>query len=141
MTIMRKIERKLFWNSLLRALLETYYSTAIVFFFTMGGIRAIGQSGRMEFMTWAITGTFLFCFPFVAFRLLFHRKEKLFTQEIRDRFDSLYQNVDVYKGPIAISFSLYFCIRRLAFACVIGQVHWTIVYQILVLDVVSTLLL
>ena len=77
----------------------------------------------------------------MAFRLLFHRKEKLFTQEIRDRFDSLYQNVDVYKGPIAISFSLYFCIRRLAFACVIGQVHWTIVYQILVLDIVSTLLL
>ena len=42
MTILRKIERKLFWNSLLRALLETYYSTAIVFFFTMGGIKATG---------------------------------------------------------------------------------------------------
>ena len=45
------------------------------------------------------------------------------------------------KGPIAFSFTLYFCVRRLAFAFVIGQVHWTIVYQTFVLDLVSTLML
>ena len=61
--------------------------------------------------------------------------------EVKERFDSLYQNVELLKGPIAFSFTLFFCARRLAFALVIGQVHWTIVYQIFVLDLVSTLML
>lgn len=37
-TILGKIERKLFWNSLLRAFLEMYYSMGIFFFFTLNGI-------------------------------------------------------------------------------------------------------
>ena len=49
--------------------------------------------------------------------------------------------MEVLKGPIAFAFTLYFCARRLAFAFVIGQVHWSIVYQIFVLDLVSTLML
>ena len=60
---------------------------------------------------------------------------------MRERFDSLFQNVDVYKGPIAFAFSVYFCLRRLAIAFVIGQVRRTIVFQIYLLDIASTLML
>jgi len=73
--------------------------------------------------------------------VLFSRWGKLQKVENRQRFDSLYQNVEVHKGPIAFAFSLYFCLRRLAFAFVIAQVHRTIVYQIFLLDLVSTLML
>ena len=60
---------------------------------------------------------------------------------MRERFDSLYQNVDVDKGPIAFAFSVYFCLRRLAFAFVVGQVRRTIVFQIYLVDIASTLML
>mmetsp|Transcript_10546 Transcript_10546/g.14228 ORF Transcript_10546/g.14228 Transcript_10546/m.14228 type:complete len:194 (+) Transcript_10546:787-1368(+) len=139
--ITRKIERKLFWNSLLRACLETYYSTSVFFFFAMGSTQANDQEGRIELLTWLAMGTFLITFPFVTFRILFNRWGTIHKAEVRERFDSLYQNVEVYKGPIAFAFSLYFCLRRLAFAYVIGQVHTTIVYQIFLMDIVSTLML
>ena len=53
----------------------------------------------------------------------------------------MYQNVDVYKGPSAFAFSLYFCTRRLVYAFVICQVQITIVYQIFLLDFCSLMML
>ena len=47
---------------------------------------------------------------------------------MRMSFDSLYQNIDVLKGPIAFSFTLFFCLRRLMFAYTIEMVQQTIVY-------------
>ena len=74
------------------------------------------------------TGAFLFGFPIFTFKVLHRKQETLSKAETKARFDSLYQNVEVLKGPIAFAFTLYFCARRLAFAYVIGQVHWSIVY-------------
>ena len=139
--LMVKLERKLFWNSLLRAFLEMYLSTSIFFFHAMGNIDTNENEGRIEYLTWLATGCFLFAFPYVTFRILFTRWTTIHKSEVRERYDSLYQNVDVFKGPIAFSFSFYFCLRRLAFAFVIGQVYRTIVFQIYLADLTSTLML
>lgn len=89
-TILAKIERKLFWNSVLRAFLETYYSVSIFFFFSMSSISTQSQDAKSEFMTWLATGLFLFGFPIFTFRLLFNKQDQLATSETRERFDSLY---------------------------------------------------
>ena len=94
----------------------------------MGSIDTNNNEGRIEYLTWLVTGCFLFVFPYVIFRTLFTRWKTIHKREVRERYDSLYQSVDVYKGPIAFSFSFYFCLRRLAFAFVIGQVYRTIVF-------------
>ena len=92
-------------------------------------------------MTWFVQAVFLLSFPFLTFRFLHSNQSRLDQQEVRDRFDSLYQNVDVNKGPAAFSFTLYFCLRRLLFAYVIGNILQTIVLQILLFDLVSTCML
>ena len=118
--IVTKIQSKLFWNSLLRACLEVYYSMAIFFFYLVARVDSKEQDGRVEFMTWFLTGVLLFGFPVFTFKLLFSKWRILWREDVRSKFDSLYQNVDVYKGPIAFAFTLYFCARRLVFALVIG---------------------
>ena len=40
--ILRKVESKLFWNSVLRAMLETYLATSISFFFAYKSIDSRG---------------------------------------------------------------------------------------------------
>ena len=72
-TVLKKIQSKLFWNSLLRALLETYFATGIFFLFTMNSMSAQGQGGRVELLTWLATGGFLLVFPYFTFKLLFKR--------------------------------------------------------------------
>jgi len=49
--------------------------------------------------------------------------------------------VEIYKGPIAYSFTLYFCVRRLLFAYTVANEHNTIVYQVFILDFLSTFML
>lgn len=61
--------------------------------------------------------------------------------ELRQKYGALYQNVDVYKGPIAVSYSFYFCLRRLLFAYIVTQVFHTIVFQVFLLDFLTTSLL
>ena len=75
---------------MLRALLETYFLTAISFLYLLGSINVEGQSGRVEFLTWLITGAFLLGFPIFAFRLLFKSEGKLDSASMRAKFDSLY---------------------------------------------------
>lgn len=70
----------------------------------------------MEIFTTSVIGVFLYAFPFKAWNFMFRNRRELPTQNYRLSYDSLYQNIDLTKGPIALSFLLIFCLRRLAFA-------------------------
>lgn len=94
-TLLQKIERKLFWNTFLRAFLETYFAVAITFWLSMNSIDAYSIEGKIELITWLLMGAFCFGFPICSFRFLNNRYDQLNTQENRNRYDALYQNVDV----------------------------------------------
>ena len=80
-------------------------------------------------------------FPYMTFRILYQNQDNLWTQDMRERYGSLYTSVEIYKGPIAFSFTLYFCLRRLLFAYTIATEQDTIVYQVFILDYMSTMVL
>ena len=140
-TVLTLIERKIFWNSVLRAGLETYFTTSIFFWYSYNQLTSTGLEGRISTSVWFAIGAYLFGFPILTFQLLFRNWRTIWKPDMRARYDSLYQNVEVYKGPGAFAFTLYFCMRRLIFAFVITRVLDTIVYQILLLDLGSTLML
>ena len=52
---------------MLRAFLETFFATAIFFFHSMGNMKSEGIEGRMEFVTWLITGAVLLSVPVLTF--------------------------------------------------------------------------
>lgn len=139
--LITKIEHKLFWNSLLRAFMETYLSSAIFFFFSLNRIETFDAKGKTELLTWLAMGLVLFLFPIQMVRFLLNRREELYKQVNRQRYGSLYQNVDVYKGPVAISYSFYFCLRRLIFALIVTHSFRTIVMQVFWIDFLTTALL
>ena len=72
-TIISKVERKLFWNSVLRACLEMYLATGILFFNSMGNMETNDDEGRIKYLSWLAMGAFLFGLPFITFRVLFKR--------------------------------------------------------------------
>ena len=121
--------------------METYLSTSIFFCYSINQMTSTGLEGRIETVSWFGIGAFLFSFPILTFRGLFKSWDSIWKANHRARYDSLYQNIDVYKGPVAFAFSLFFCMRRLVFAFVITRVLDTIVYQIMLLDIGSTLML
>ena len=81
--IVTVIERKLFWNSVLRACLETYFMTCVAFSVSLGRIQTYDSEGKAELFVWLLTGSFCIGFPFLIFRLLFNRQEKLFERRYR----------------------------------------------------------
>ena len=76
-SLLQKIERKLFWNSVCRAILETYLSTAIFFFYSLFKIEAFDGKGKTELLIWLAIGAFLFAFPVKVAQFLIRNIDKL----------------------------------------------------------------
>ena len=84
----------------------------------------------------------IFCigFPVWSARFLLLNREKVHTPEFKVKYDSLYQNINIYHKK-ALLFTTYFLVRRFFFAWVIIFLGPHLVIQVLSLDVISTLLL
>jgi len=115
--------------------------TCIMVFEQANHLEAYSKEGKMEVLTTLAAGTYIFCFPYYTWKFLFVNMKDLRSTVMREKYDSLYQNIEVLKGPIAFSFSLVFCYRRLIFAYVIAMVSQTIVFQVFIIDFLSMLLL
>ena len=69
--ILTKLERKLFWNSVLRACLETYLGTCIFVCVTMNTFETYTLEGKIEFFSWFGIGVYAVSFPFFTFNVLY----------------------------------------------------------------------
>ena len=135
------IKGKIMFNSLLRALLQTFLLTCILMWNAFRGIEFNSSQGWIDFCTAILLLGFSFSFPILAYRLL---RGKFKENTLRDpstkiKYDSIYANLDYYK-PHALFNTSFFLFRRLALACLIVFGH-SIVLQVLIADCLSTLLL
>ena len=117
-TIMRKIENKLMFNSILRACLETYFLVALASMYGLIHGKFDSSEGIVTFIIGLITLTYLILFPILANRFIIKKKEILGGEHAIEKYGSLYQNVD-YMRTSSLRFTLWFCLRRLAFAMTI----------------------
>ena len=132
--IVRKLEGKLMFNSLLRAALESYYLVSIT---TLYGIAHASLGSSEEAVTFAVgigTTLYLILFPILQYRFLQRKQSTLGEDTVLEKYESLYQNVDHFKRQ-ALRFTLYFCVRRFAFALTIVFLEMSIVAQVMAADV------
>ena len=106
------------YNSVIRGLLEAYFLMSIAAVYQLSNSDFDKEGGKMNFILGLVALIYLVAFPIISLRYLLKNRDKLETPAIRLRYGSLYQNVDPSR-PVALRFTMYFCVRRLAFALLI----------------------
>lgn len=112
------IQNKLMFNSILRAILQTYLATSISMWTSLGETSLSSSKGVTDMGIAIALLLFTLAAPMASLRLLRRKFEQLKDQSFKARFDSLYQNLDYYKWR-ALPMSSWFFARRLLFAFLI----------------------
>ena len=82
----------------------------------------------------------LLAFPIWIYFFLKKKESELPQPTLKAKYDSVYQNVDYFKNS-ALAYTSYFLVRRFAFAAIIVLCGASIVLQVFLADIMSTLLL
>ena len=98
------------------------------------------SGGVIDFIFAILILIFAVVFPLLTYRFLKRNHEDLPTVTTKAKYDSLYQNLDYFKKRSIMNTSL-FLMRRTCFAFVIIFCSSSIVLQVAMADVFSTLLL
>lgn len=85
-----KIERKLLFNSVIRALLEIYLMTCISMFYGFKSVKTETVEAKVSFIINVTIAIFCFYFPFWCFNMVRNNMTTLRDKSFSERFDSLY---------------------------------------------------
>ena len=111
-------KNKLMYNSVIRGLLEAYFLMSIAAVYQVRNMGEFDTEGTFNFVISILTLIYLVSFPIWSLCYLLKNFAKLETPAMQLKYGTLYQNVDP-KRPVALRFTLYFCVRRLVFALLI----------------------
>lgn len=131
---------KLMFNSILRALLQTYLQTCISAWFSLQSTNFATSEAKVDFGLALITIAFAIGFIVFSYKFLHKKSKNLREPSFKAKYDSLYQNLEYYKKS-ALSNTSFFLLRRLLFAALIVFCGTSLVLQVLLADILSTLLL
>ena len=131
---------KLMFNSVLRALMQTFLMTCISTLTSLLNVNLTHTQGKLDFAIAICIILFAVSFPIFTVKFLRRNNNKLLEPAFKSKFDSIYQNVDYYKEK-ALSHTSFFLTRRLLFACVVVFCGSSLVFQVFLLDILSTLML
>ena len=111
-------KNKLMYNSVIRGLLEAYFLMSIAAVYQVRNMGKFDTEGWFNFTISVLTLVYLVLFPIWSLCYLLKNFARLETPVMQLKYGTLYQNVDP-KRPVALLFTLYFCVRRLVFALLI----------------------
>ena len=134
------VQAKLMFNSILRALIQTYLANSLAVLVSFKSTNFNSSMGITDFVAACLLIIVLLAYPIWIYKFVLKRKLELSEPEMRKKFDSVYQNVDVEKTK-ALSHTSFFLWRRILFAVVIVYGYSSIVLQVFIADILSTLLL
>ena len=109
---------KLMFNSLLRALLQTFLQTCLSSWFSLQQTDLTTSAGQVDFGIALVTITASIGFIIFTYKFLHRKKDNLREPTFKAKYDSLYQNLEYYKKA-ALANTSFFLLRRLLFAAVI----------------------
>ena len=139
--VMNSIERKLMFNSLLRAALETYLSLTIQMWYGWRSLRIdAGSDDRIEFLILLAMTIYCIGLPFTQHNFLWRNRNIVFRQSFQQSYGSLIQNISLLRVQ-SLAFSLVFLLRRLMFAYTICNIDINITFQVMAIDALSTSML
>lgn len=128
------MKAKLIFNSLLRACLQTFLATVSSVMFSLKVMDIASSAGKVDFAITIISLIYCFGLTIFALRFLQKRFEKLPDTAFRNRFGSLYLNVNTYDKK-AVYFTFLFLLRRVLFAATLTFCDFSIVLQVFLADV------
>ena len=138
--IVNLILNKLMFNSVLRALMQTYFANCIALWFSFTTTGFDGANSIVDFCLALLTLAFAVAFPIFCWKFLNRNKDDLRQPSFKAKFDSIYQNVDYYNVKALANTSL-FLLRRFLFAAVIVMCGKSLVLQVFLADILSTCLI
>ena len=131
---------KLMFNSLLRACMQTFFMTCVGLWYSLKGTSVDSKEGIISLIVAILLTIYVFGFPIFSWMFLSKKKDKLREPEFKIKYDSLYLNLDYYKTK-ALPNTSFFFLRRIMFAALIVFCTSSIVLQIFIADILSTLML
>ena len=134
------IKAKLMFNSILRAFIQAYLLTSISTWDSLLNSDFSDTKGSFEFAQAIVLFLALVVFPIWIAIFLTIKEEELPNPTFRSHYDSTYQNVDIYKRQ-ALYYTSYFLARRFCFAFLIVFCSKSVVLQVFLSDILSTLML
>ena len=135
------IKTKLMFNSVLRAFLQMYLLTCISIAISFQQVSFGDSLGATDFVLSLFLLALFLVLPYLIHRHLKKNQDKLPDKEFKAKYESAYQNMDYYK-PSATKNTLLFLGRRFLFAfLVVVFLDFSIVFQVMLADILSTSLL
>lgn len=137
--LVKMIEGKLMFNSIIRALMQTYLQNCLIMWTTIAAFESSTTQKKVETFVALALLAFSVALPIWSQKFLKRHKDDVQTTAFKQKYDSLYQNVN-YHDLRALAYTSFFLGRRLFFAFVIC-VGPHLVLQIALIDLASTVLL
>ena len=138
--LVNMVMAKLMFNSILRALMQTYLQTTLAMWISLRATNLTVTTGQVDFALFFLTIAFAVSFIVLSYKFLKRNHDNMRIPQFKSRFDSLYQNLDYYKKKALLNTS-FFLLRRILFAGVIVFCEDSLVAQVILSDVLCTLLL
>ena len=116
-TIVTIVSRKIFFNSILRGILEAYLRFSISTWLSIKKMDAsvtTKEEGINASLT-VVMAIIICCFPPFTYFLLLRNKDRLLDEDFKGRFESLYLNVETKIDKSILMMSL-FVLRRLLYS-------------------------
>jgi len=119
------------FNSIFRAAIQSYLSTAISTFLAFHAFKSETTADKLRAFVTIPMVFLVFYFPYFSYWCQRTFITELHLKQTKQSFGSLYTNIDYYKLR-ALSFTMLFLYRRLAFAWAVVYATDSLVYQMTV---------
>lgn len=114
-----KIKSKIYWNVILRICIEGYFDFSITAPLNLGNLMWNTPSDYFSSICSMVATATVLLFPFIVVGILYRYRKKLTEKEFHDKFGSIMEGIDPNNKIAAFTFTVFFCLRRLAFAAVL----------------------
>ena len=139
-TLVAIIEAKLMFNSVLRACLQTFLATFVSLLLSLKTLDPTSTEGAVDLILAILIAAYGLSLTVFSLKFLQRKFDSLRVPAFKQRYDSLYMNVDT-QSRTALAFTFLYLTRRMLFAAVIAFCGSSIVLQVLLADILSTILL
>lgn len=124
----------------MRAMMQKFLSTSISVMLCVRYTDVSTSSGTVDLIIAIVLLIVILATPVLVTCCLCKNRESMREPAFKAKFDSLYQNVEYYKKA-ALAHPGLFLVRRILFAAAISFFSFSIVFQVLIADALSTTLL
>ena len=137
--IFDRIKAKLMFNLVIRTCIQTFLATILGAFCSLKTMDG-SSKGAFDLALAIVIILYALSFTVFSIRFLLKKFDNLREPSFKQQYDSLYINVEYYDKR-AILFTCFYLVRRMLIAIVICYCRSSIVLQVFLCDILSTLLL